>query len=51
MPIVAISTSDEDHDPPGVASVSVMVAPVQTVLGPVMLPATANGLTVTIVVV
>jgi hypothetical protein len=39
----------DDHTPPGAASVSVMVDPVQTLVGPEMLPAAGSGLTVIVV--
>ena len=40
---------DEDHEPPVIASASVVVAVGHTVAVPVMVPALGNGSTVTVV--
>ena len=48
---LAIAALLVDQVPPGAASASVMVAPVQTEEGPVTEPAVGAGLTVTLYVV
>jgi hypothetical protein len=48
VPVVATATSDDDHTPPVVPSVSVMSLPVHTAVGPVIVPAAGNGFIVTI---
>jgi hypothetical protein len=45
---VATSEFDEDHVPPAVVLLNVIVAPAFTEAAPVMVPAEGNGLTLTI---
>ena len=48
LPTVAIAPSEEDHVPPVVTLLKVIVLPAHTTEAPVMVPADDNGLTVTV---
>ncbi len=50
LPTVAIATSDDDHVPPVVVLLRVIVLPTHTIDAPVIVPAEDNGLTVTVAV-
>jgi len=50
LPTVAMPVEPEVQTPPPIASLSVVVAPAQTVAVPVIVPALADELTVTTVV-
>jgi hypothetical protein len=50
LPTVAIVALADDHTPPGTVLLNVLVAPLQSDVLPVIVPASGNELTVTICV-